>query len=258
MALLVIFGIIFSVTGPILIAYGFQLRDTEIKTMKGKLIPFKIDFQKLFEINLGSNICYFTVDQLDDEININRFVSVGYDYPIQIEFEDRKLLVSAEIKNEEGKIIAKIKDNHWVVNENIIIARDRNYNAYAFEVINSDLIPVFQIIVKEENKIYIGGLFYNHSGKVLMTPEGLFRNPSPDQIDENMEQLFRYPSEEHLGEMTRSDIQPIFRSTWVIIGGAFLTGLGAFFDIYAPITLKKPKKTKSRTRRIRKSKRKTQ
>lgn len=47
--------------------------------------------------------------------------------------------------------------------------------------------------------------FYIPSGKVLVTPRGLYINPSPATIDEAKERIFRYPSAEHLGEMAKTD-----------------------------------------------------
>jgi hypothetical protein len=256
-AVLVVLGILFTVLGPILIAYGFQLRDIEIQAMKGEIAPFDIDFQKPFEVNFGSNIIIQTVNELSDGINLSTYINVGYEYPIQIKFRDVRLLVSAEIKNEEGETIAKIKDNYWVVNENNMIARDRNYNSYAFEVINSNLIPVLQVVVQEQNKIYIGGFFYDPSRKVLVTPRGLFINPSSAQIDENIQPIFRYPSEEHLGEMMMMGTSQIPRSTWVIFTGAVFTALGLICDYYYTRIRDKQRKTRSKKQRTQRRKKKT-
>jgi len=87
------------------------------------------------------------------------------------------MLISTEIKNENGETIAKIADNHWVVNTNAVIASDRNYNAYAFEVINSDLIPVLQVVLQDQNRIYIGGFFCFENTTLLVTPNGVNTYP---------------------------------------------------------------------------------
>lgn len=262
---MIIIGILLGVIGSILVAEGFRLRDIEIKTMIGEIIPFEIDLQEPFEVNFGNNYLSTTVTQLSEGINPRKIIGyAGYDYPVNMIFKDRKLLVSAEIKNREGETIAKIKDNHWVVHENKILARDRNYNAYAFEVIDSDLIPVLQVVLRDQNRIYIGGLFYFETGRVLATQNGVLINPSPDQISEDVEAIFRYPSDEHLGEMTtmwklENPIETVRKSTWFILPGGIIAAFGGILAFFGGYELNKEekKKRKSKKSRIRKKKRKS-
>lgn len=199
--LIIIIGVVCGALSLFLLPYGFQELNRIRQAMKGKLMTPEIAFQKPFEVNLGSNILIQTISELSGGINLSRFINVGYEYPIQIKFKDRKLLISADIKNKDGVTIAKIVDNDWLVNENKIIASDRNYNDYAFEVIDSDRIPVLQVYLKDQNKIYIGGLFYFPKGRMLVTPNGIIINPSSDQINEYIEPIFRYPSDKYLGQM---------------------------------------------------------
>jgi len=203
--IIIVLGVICAALAPFLLWYGGVLWNKERQAMTGKLITTEIDFQKPFEVNFGSNILIQTVSELSEGINLRRFIDVGFDYPIQIRFKDKKVFISAEIKNEEGVTIAKIKDNQWVVNEDKMIAYDRNYNDYAFEVINSDLVPVLQVIVQGQNRIYIGGLFYFPKGKMLATPNGIIYNPSSEQIDKYIKPIFRYPSDKYLGQMVISE-----------------------------------------------------
>jgi len=199
--LIIVIGVVCGALGLFLVPYGFESLNRMRQAMKGELMTLEIDFQKPFEVNLGSNILIQTISELSEGIDLSRFINVGYEYPIQIRFKDRKLLISAEIKNEDGVTIAKIKDNHWAVYPDKTIVRDRNYNDYAFEVIDSDLRPVLQVVLKGQNKIYIGGLFYFPRGRMLVTPKGVFINPSSDQIDEYIERIFRYPSDKYPGQM---------------------------------------------------------
>jgi len=94
-----------------------------------------------------------------------------------------------------------ITDNQWTLSSDRRIASDRNYNGYAFEVIDSDSQPVLQIIVQNQNKIYIGELFYVPCGRVLSTPSLLIINPSNSQVKNNRQPIFKYPSDQYLGQM---------------------------------------------------------
>lgn len=248
---LIAFGIVLVALGTILITYGFELRDMELRVMKGELIPFEVDPQKPIEIQVGGIHVITTIDELSEGFNLTRYVNLGFEYPFQIELKDGKFLTSVEIRNADGEMIAKIVDNQWVVNENKVIARDRNYNAYAFEVIDSDLVPVIQVFFTPQNKMYLGGLFYVPTGRMLVTPNSTILNPSSDDIKENIQPIFLYPSEEHLGAMVN---QPpaITRSTWTIFTGAVLFFLGSLISSGSVIQ-KKRKKTKRRTKRAKKT-----
>jgi len=203
---IIIVEILFIVASAYLVPWGFQLRTKEIEAMTGKLASPEIDFQKPFEIILGNNIILQTISQLDEGIDLNKYINIGYDYPIQIKFKGNKLLITAEIKNQEGITIAKIVDNNWVVNENKMIAWDRNYNEYAFEVLDSNLIPVLQIVVKEQNKIYVGGLFYTSTGKIVISQKiGIIINPSEADLSKYITPIFKYPSNENLGKMVKTN-----------------------------------------------------
>jgi len=247
--LMVTFGIVLVAIGTILIAHGFQLRDLELRVMKGELIPFEVDSQKPIEIQIGGIHVIATLDELGKGFNLSQYVYwEGFDYPFKIVLKEGSFLISVTIYNANGEIVAKIVDNQWVVNENKIIARDRNYNAYAFEVIDSDLVPVVQVVFSPQNKMYLGGLFYGPTGRMFVTPNVTIFNPSSDDIKQSIQPIFLYPSEEHLGAMVN---QPpaITKSTWVISTGAVLFILGSVISSGSLIQEKR-KKTKRRIKRI--------
>lgn len=259
---LILIGMGLAVSGFYLGSEGFRLRDMEIKTMRGEIIPFETDLQKVFVIYLGSNTITLPTSELNEGFNLRRIIDFGYDYPVQMSFTDNKLLVSVEIKNADGDIVAKIVDNHWVVNTNPIIARDRNYNAYAFEVIDSDLVPVLQVVLRDRSSIYVGGLFNFETVRVLVTPKGLVWNPSDDTISEYTERIFRYPSDEHLGEMIMMERQErlidiifgIRKSYWYIFGGSIAFGLGVISDAVFGYYLYKLSKEEKRIEKKQKEK----
>jgi hypothetical protein len=168
---------------------------------------------------------------------------LGFDYPFQIKLKGRKLLFSVDIKNADNETIATIVDNHWGVNNNKVIAHDRNYNSYALEVIDSHLLPVIQIHFTPENKLYVGGLFYVSNGIMLATNDTTFFNPSSAEINSSLPRIFKYPSEQHLGEMVVNSTYRVARtSTQVIIVGVILTALGILLVVYDRIISEKETK----------------
>lgn len=242
----VLIGIIIATIGGCLVTYGWQLRNMEIMAMKGEIIPFEVDPNRSIEIQIGGIHVITTLDQLSEGFNLTRYVNLGFDYPFQIRLKERKFLTSIEIRNMDGEIVAKIVDNQWVVNSNPVIARDRNYNAYAFEVIDSDLIPVIQVVFTAHNKMYLGGLFYVPNGRMLVTPNVTIFGPSSEDISENIERIFVYPSEQHLGEMVNQP-RPIMESEKLIFIGVILSILGTVFSSGSWIQGKR-KKAKQRTK----------
>lgn len=235
--LAILFGLVFITTGPILIAYGLQLADAEAKAMIGEVLPFEIDSQRPIEIQVGGFHVIMTLDQLSAGFNLSRYVNLGFNYPFQIRLQDRKFLVSVDILNVKGETVAKIVDNQWSVNTNPVIAHDRNYNSYAFEVIDSDLVPVIQVIFYPNNKMYLGGLIYGpNNTTLLMFDDTTIINPSPENITQNRNPMFQYPSGQHLGEIVGKSPYEVPRaSTIVIIIGVVLTALGIVLTAYSTI-----------------------
>lgn len=198
-------GAILLFSSPIIYNYGYNIRKEEIETMKGVLKPPPLDFSKPFEIQFGGMHLLTTINELSEGMNFSKGFNIGYDYPFKIEFKNGKLLVSADIIDENLEVIATIEDNEWTVNENDIIARDRNYNDFAFEVVDAHLRPRLQVIVKVQNKIYIGGFFYTDRGALLAVDDTTLWGPNPEEIEEHIQKIFEYPSAEHLHEMIKPD-----------------------------------------------------
>ena len=78
------------------------------------------------------------------------------------------MLLSATLRDSKGNIIAEIVNNTWsTVDRHYQLSfNDRNYNAYAFEIIRSDGVPMFQVAMVGSNKIQIGGIFYSTNPKI--------------------------------------------------------------------------------------------
>lgn len=195
----IVLGFILVVLSPLLIWHGSELAKSGIGVMTGQLQTHQADPQKPFELHMGGITVECTGDQLSSGLNVTRYIYLGFDYPIEVRLDEGKLLVSVEVRDATGQTVAKIKDNMWVVNNNPTIARDRNYNDYAFEVIDSNNIPVLQVYSQEANQIYICGLFQvpnlpPNSFGLLMTPETFTNSPTKNQIKEELKPIFKYPS----------------------------------------------------------------
>ena len=203
--LLAIISALIGVSTPFLWSHGSELRKKELEATKGELKPPDIDFSKPFELQFGGFHLITTMDELTEGVNLSKGFEIGFEYPFTIKFKNGKLLVSAEIKDENLETVAIIEDNEWTVNENDIIARDRNYNDYAFEVVDAHLRPRLQIVVKEQNKIYIGGYFHTEEGAILATPTTTYIRFPPEEIEEYIHKIFLYPSDEHLHQMVQSN-----------------------------------------------------
>jgi hypothetical protein len=227
---LVALGSLLVTIGTIVTSIGLSERNNEIAAMKGEILPFEIDCSKPFEVWIGSNQWVLSGEDLDTGIDLNSFVDVGAEYPIRISFKDNRLFVSAEIKNADNVTTAKIVDNQWVVNQDLMLVRDRNYNAHAFEVIDSNLLPILQVNVTAKNTVRIGCIFYAPTGRVFVTPKGLFINPAPENISEIISPIFKYPSETNLGAMVDSANYVEFfslSSTRTIVAGGTMLTLGS-------------------------------
>jgi len=78
--------------------------------------------------------------------------------PFSISRDNNGLLISAIVHSLDGKIIAKIQDNEWVLNPNNYFRK--NFDRSALEVIDEYDIPVLQIEYLDESRIKIGGIFH--------------------------------------------------------------------------------------------------
>lgn len=67
------------------------------------------------------------------------------------------LLISAVVHDFEGKIVARILDNHWeVYNERLV---SRNFDSSSLEIIDSYGVPILQVEYLTPNTIKVGGVF---------------------------------------------------------------------------------------------------
>jgi hypothetical protein len=201
--LMLVVGATMLVEGQNMTNVGNREKENAILTLKGELMPFEINMSKDFVVLFGGVGTVCSVQDLANGINLNRSVNIGVSYPVQIRFVNNKLSVSAEIKNADNVTIADTVNNEWTPSPNPSFVRDRNYNSFAFEVVDSDSIPVLQVIVVGDNRIRVGLSAFGQGGRVIVTQSGeVYLNPSEQAIGEMRNStMFKYPSSSHFGEM---------------------------------------------------------
>jgi len=112
-----------------------------------------------------------------------------------------KLMLSANIRNEKGELIAELKDNEWGLNKDLIF--DRNYTDLAVEVrersgrvvlqvANLGDVVYFAAILRCQNGREVGIL--NENGNAIFRFSG-----SQEKQGMKIIPIFEYPSERHLG-----------------------------------------------------------
>lgn len=242
---LLVFGATLIAISAFLIPYGFVLQENWNKMMTGKLIPFQVNDKEPFNVTVGGFTAITSINELKNGFNMSRYFFINnITFPFQLSFRDGQLYVSGEIRNSNGDFVARIVNNEWQVNPDQFIAAERNYNSYAFEVIDaSTLVPVFQVVITPNNKILVCGVFYGGNYALLNMLNDTSILSSLDSKDESgrmfsdiikdyNQTLFQYPSQNHLGELVANSLYafsptPQFVSPMiVIIVGCILLGVG--------------------------------
>jgi hypothetical protein len=126
------------------------------------------------------------------------------DFPASFVVVDGKLVVSAEVRDETGNVIAVLSDNEWKVNPSRSF--DRNYTADSLEVVNQKNQVVFQLQMLPSS-LRLQARFFDRDGNEVIIrslPDGtgqiVVRPPSNPGEDAPITPLFKYPSDQHLGE----------------------------------------------------------
>ena len=112
--------------------------------------------------------------------------------PLTISMKDRKAEVSLVIRDNNGIILAGIRDNEWFVAQPPVTL-DRNFNENSLEVINAKGKVILQVQVVGE-EVRLAGQFYTINGQGPSGIGPLLGKPPSGK-------LFKYPSVEHPGEL---------------------------------------------------------
>jgi len=232
---LVIIGAILSVTGTYVGYIGWQERIDAINAMRGELAsPYPVDISEPFNVSIGALGTSYSYAELESGIDLTKLVNIQVGnqtigFPVSINFDDNKLSVSALIKNANNETLAQIEDNEWksLSPDNMLIW-DRNYNSYAFEVLDPNQLPAIQVFMGQKNTISFGFSLYTQGTPIFFTvTKGTYMYPSPEQIQEiKNATLFKYPSSKYPNELTNSTGYPssdlLARSTLVMVIGGIL------------------------------------
>ncbi len=82
---------------------------------------------------------------------------LGRHAPFSVRKGKDGLLISAIVHSLDGKVIAKIQDNQWLLNPNHLL---RNFDKSALEVIDEYGIPVLQVEYLDARRLRLGGVFH--------------------------------------------------------------------------------------------------
>ena len=103
-------------------------------------------------LDLGSQL--YTIQVSEGSI----LQPLGRYAPFSVSKDSNGLLISAVVRSLDGRIVAKIHDNEWVLNPNNYFRK--NFDRYALEVIDEYDIPVLQIEYLSKSQVELGGIFY--------------------------------------------------------------------------------------------------
>ena len=188
---------------------------------KGELMPFELNQSQPATIVVGTNSVIISPDNGSWIVPIglrdNNFdlglnptgESIGFDYlPITVRVVNNALYVSTVVYNIEGQEVAYITDNVWKsdTSESLQIG-DRNYNPYAFEVIDQNNVSLLNVEITGSNEIKIGGYFFLNGTHLVLSDNGasigIF---TKEDLVSILQPIFKYPSSNYLGEL----VNPIY------------------------------------------------
>ena len=150
-------GLLIAV-GGIWHAYSWIQLQNQDKVVTGKISGKILDENKPYILNFGSNLITFKGTTLKNGINLAELSSikiVGLNIPIKIYDENNRLLIDATIYDKDDNVVCQIIRNDWEINPKDFY--QRNYSVNALEIVDSNIQPILQIHLKDNNKIFFGG-----------------------------------------------------------------------------------------------------
>lgn len=225
-----------------------KIKEEAIVAVRGQLMPFDMDMTKDFTLDLGNSKEILSAQAIAEGFDVVNMIKFGQGWPFQIGFKDNKMSISANITNPNNETVGYIVNNTWKsASPNSMQIGDRSYNDYAFEILDLNMIPIFNIRVVGPNEIQIGGLFDVGIGSQVLISDnggGIMVTPTEQEIKEFLVPIFKYPSDEYLGQLinptymsssltSTSDRMFADASFWMyssyvflFVGGVITTGLG--------------------------------
>ncbi len=132
------------------------------------------------------------------------FFKDGEETLLAVGLDGDQLVVSASFKDDQGRVIAKVIRNEWVVNPNLIF--QRNYTRNGVEVIDEKDHVILQVI-HMGNAINVEGTLHCSNGRTIQLATNpqthqsaiiLARKGLPPLVQ--FAPMCRYPAGAHLGE----------------------------------------------------------
>jgi len=173
-----------------------------ISTKSGKIKATSPSSANL-KLYYGTNLFTTSASVLTDEV-LSHFISPWPKMDSYIRKENGKLLVNIVVRDQKGAILAKLRNNEWIVSNEIF---DRNFDDTKLEVFDKyENVPILQIMLFEDIVILNGVFFAENGMKHVATTEGLIINPKKPLVNLIMP-WFEYPSAEHPGKLMKESVQ---------------------------------------------------
>jgi len=161
-----------------------KLRD-ENASLKGEI---KANIQNTSDgiiVHLGATRVSFRREDFISGVSINVLSTLGIvdkRAEIKIKISNTGLVVSTQVRGLDGKVVAEIGNNNWLINPNNYFLR--NYDNSAFEVIDQYETPVLQIELVDNSNIRIGGIFAHRPSVLIIHDKGTIQAPlGEDEVD---------------------------------------------------------------------------
>jgi hypothetical protein len=173
--------------------------------LSGTITSKIIEGRNSVTIHFGQSHISVGIQSLKAGMNLQPFSFIG-DRNVTITLKNESILISADFRSLDGKIVAQITDNEWQINPNNYF--DRNYDENGLEIIDQDGITKFQIDYTDLYNIRIGGSFISNGSLYAFFPSGqsLFlglKGRSKEElirITDSIKTLFLYPSKNNFGK----------------------------------------------------------
>ena len=152
----------------------------------------KIKPEQPVSISIGTNLAITTWDSLKTGFTLEPFMN-GFDITVWKEYG--RVLVDVVVSDNNSTPI-KITHNSIKVDYQ---KWDYNHDDYAFEVVNENNNPIFQIIYKTQFDLIINGIFPQPDKSVVWVNNNyVIYGPSAFEVY-NLNPIFKYPSEDNYG-----------------------------------------------------------
>jgi hypothetical protein len=148
---------------------------------------------------------FFLFTDGSSESNIQTFFK---DNDLRITEYQGSLKISTDIRNKDGKVIAKVENNEWKIKPEKSF--DFNYTNDALEIKDDNDRVIFQVRINK-NIIELQGIFNSASGKSLLLTEsgqiGVSKTPfDSSELINPIVPIFKYPRKLHFGELVEERI----------------------------------------------------